>query len=227
MAGLAGLLALSIAVGVASTGATLTGSQARTSAISAKRIFSVQHVTSGFDVRDASSGTEVDRSSPFALAGDSRTATTKAWAAAFDSSRYLLFDMSAPLPSGLSVASPAFRLTFASTGPTTACVYLEVRQISTNALLATYGSSGSPAACVTGTSFTTLVQSLPVVASTDLVDDLRVRVLGRESGALGIVVDEARFSGSTPYVSFSTYPIRYTDAADGVALTRPWDLQGP
>lgn len=42
-----------------------------------------------------------------------------------------------------------------------------------------------------------------------------------------MVIDEARFTGSTPYVSFSTYPVRCTDAADTLLLTTPWDLQGP
>lgn len=196
-------------------------------ALAAGRIFPGERVTSGFDVRDASSGTVADRSSPFAVATDLRTVTTKAWATGFGSSRYLRLDMSAPLPGGLSVSSAAFRLTFASTGASTACVYIEIRRISTDALLATYGGAGSPAACVTGTTLTTLVQPVPVVDSTDLADDLRVRVLGRESASLGMVVDEARITGSTPYVSFSTYPVRFTDAADGVALTTPWDLQGP
>ncbi len=193
----------------------------------ASRIFPAMHVTSGFDVQDASSGAVVDRSSPFAVAGDLRTVSTKAWTTGFTSSRYLQFDLSAPLPDGLAVSAPSLRITFASTGASTACVYIEIRRISTDALLATYGSAGSPAGCVTGTTLTTIVQPVPVVASTDLVNDLRVRVLGRESGSLGMVVDEARFSGSTPYMGFSTYPVRFTDAADEVPLTTPWDLQGP
>jgi hypothetical protein len=227
LVGAATLFAISVVSGQRFSGAVFTDSQSLPNAVGTKRIFSAEHVTSGFDVRDASGGPEVDRSSQFAVAGDLRTVTTKAWAPGFSSSRYLQYDMSAPLPGGLSVSSPAFRLTFSSTGASTVCVYIEIRRISTDAVLATYGSSGSPAACVTGTTLTTLVQALPVVASTDLVDDLRVRVLGNEGGSGGMVVDEAVFTGSTSYVGFTTYPVRFTDAADGVRLTTPWELQGP
>jgi hypothetical protein len=162
------------------------------------------------------------------VSGDARSTTTAAWPVAFASDKYLQFDMNAPLPGGLTVSSPVFNLRFASgSGSATACVYLEVRSIASGALLATYGSTGSPAACVTGTTPTTLSQAIAVITTTDLANDLRVRVFGRDSGGTAMSVDEARVTGSTPTVSFSLYPVRYTDAAGSSPVTLPWDLQGP
>jgi hypothetical protein len=224
-AGLVG--ALGAAAGHAPTGAIFDNSDNVPNAVSAKRIFPGTRVTSGFVVSDVSGGSAIDRSSAYAAAGDGRTKTSKAWSAAFAAGRYLQFDMSAPLPGGLAVTSPALQLTFASAGATTACVYLEVRRISTDAVVATYGSGASPSACVTGTTAGTFAIPLPIVSSTDLANDLRIRALGRESGSAGMLVDEARVTGSTPYVAFATYPVRFTDAGDGVPLTTPWDLQGP
>jgi hypothetical protein len=225
----ASLFAISLVSGLNSTAALFTNSQGSVNTVGTKRIFPGEHVTSGFDVRDASGGgSEVNRSSPYAVAGDGRTSATKAWAAGFATDRYLQYDMSDPLPGGLAVASPAFRFTFASAGAgAMSCVYFEVRQISTNAVIGTYGSAGSPAGCVTGTSSTTLAQAIGAVGSTDLANDLRVRVYASNSASGGMVIDEARFTGATPYVSFSTYPVRGTDAADTLTLTTPWDLQGP
>jgi hypothetical protein len=109
----------------------------------------------------------------------------------------------------------------------TACVYFEVRSISSGSLLATYGSSESPAACVTGTALVSTLTSLPVIDSSDIANDLRIRVLGSDSGANAMVIDEARLTASTPYAGFSLYPVRFTNAADGTIIMTPWDLQGP
>jgi hypothetical protein len=219
---------VSVLSGAAATGALFSDSRQDANSITAKRIFLGTRVTSGFDVRDASSGVESDRTSTFLTSGDSRTTTTAAWPAAFASNRYLEFDMSAPLPGGLTVSAPVFTLRFASGGAAaTACVYLEVRSIASGSVLATYGSTGSPAACVTGTTPTTLSQAIAIVTTSDLANDLRIRVFGRDSGTTAMNVDEARVSGSTPTVSFSLYPVRYTDAAGSSPVMLPWELQGP
>jgi hypothetical protein len=219
---------ISLLSGAAASRALFSDSRQDANGVSTKRIFLGTRVTSGFDVRDASSGTESDRSSTFAVAGDARSTTTAAWPVAFASDKYLQFDMNAPLPGGLTVSAPVFNLRFASgSGAATACVYVEVRSIASGSLLATYGSTGSPAACVTGTTPATLSQAIAVITTTDLANDLRIRVFGRDSGATAMSVDEARVTGSTPTVSFSLYPVRYTDAAGSSPVTLPWDLQGP
>jgi hypothetical protein len=217
-----------VIVGAPRSGAFFSDSQPSQANLGAGRIFPGTHSTSAFVVKDVSGGSAVDRTSVFAVAGDGRTVTTAAWAGAFSSSRYLEFDLNAPLPGGLAVSGAAFRLRFASAsaGGTT-CVYLQVRSASTGAVLASYGSAGLPAGCVTGTGLSSLSQSIAAVSTTDLADDLRIRVYGTDSAGASSVIDEATVSGSTPYSSFTLYPVRYTDAASGIPVSVPWELQGP
>jgi hypothetical protein len=193
------------------------------------RIFAGSWTTPAFDVRDASSGTEVDASSPLAFAGDGRTAATKAWSTSFGSSRYLDFDLNGPLPGGLAVSGATFDLTFASVAAgVTSCVYLEVRTQSTDTVIGTFGSAGSPAGCVTGTSLQTVSTSIAgAVGSTDAANDLRVRVYGKSSGGVASTVDLAVVSASSPYVAFTLYPVSWTDAADGTPVATRWALAGP
>jgi hypothetical protein len=219
---------IAFSAGVTST-ALFSDSAQSTTEISAGRIFPGIRTTTAFAVRDASAGgSEADRSSPFAFAADGRTITTGAWDTAFASDRYLQFDLNAPLPAGLGASSVSFGFTFASASTSgTTCTYLEVRRISDNAILGTYGSTGTPLACVTGTALTSFGQSLSVVATTDGANDLRIRLYGRDSAGVGSEIDEATVSGSTPYSSFTLYPVRYTDAATAAPVTVPWELQGP
>jgi len=197
--------------------------------LSAGRIFPGTRTTSGFVVHDTSGGgTAVDRTSPFAVPGDGISTPTSSWTTSFATNRYLQFDLSAPLPAGLGTTGVAFRLTISSSSPSgTVCSYVNVRRISDDASLATYGSPASPVGCTTGTGFATLVVSLPVVASSDAANDLRVRVYGRDSAGAGSVVDEAVVVGSTPYASFTLYPVRFTDAANATPVSAPWGLDGP
>ena len=126
-------------------------------AVGAGRIFPGTHSTSAFVVSDTSGGGgAVDRSSPFAAAADGLTQSTGSWSTAFSASRYVQFDLNSPLPDGLG-ASATFNLRFASSfARATLCVYLDVRRTSTGSVLGTYGSSGSPLACASGTSMATL-----------------------------------------------------------------------
>lgn len=196
---------------------------------STTRIFAGSWTTPAFDVGDASSGTEVDASSPLAFAGDGRTSATKAWSTSFSSSRYLDFDLNGPLPGGLAVSGTTFDLSFASTAAgVTSCVYLEVRTQSTNAVVGTFGSPGSPVGCVTGTSLQTVSTSIAsAVGSTDTADDLRVRVYGNSSGGVASTIDLAVVSASSAYAPFTLYPVSWTNAADGTPVATRWALAGP
>ncbi len=193
------------------------------------RIFAGSWTTPAFDVGDASSGTEVDASSPLAFAGDGRTSATKAWSTTFSSSRYLDFDLNAPLPGGLAVSGATFDLAFASTAAgVTSCIYLEVRTQSTNTVIGTFGSSGSPVGCVTGTSLEAVSTSIAsAVGSTDTADDLRVRVYSDSSGGVGSTIDLAVVNATSPYATFTLYPVSWTDAADGTPVATRWSLAGP
>ncbi len=226
----AGLAALAMAAGA---GAQLTlalfsdtGSPATT--VTTQSIFSGERVSSAFSVTDDSGGVTVDRSDPAAFGGDGRTITTSAWASSFAGSRYVDVDLNAPLPGGLAMASASFRLGWASaTAGSTACYYFEVRRASSGAVVATYGSAGSPIACVTGTSMATSTTSIGGVATTDIADDLRIRIFGRDSAGGSTVIDEATVGGDTATLTFTLYPVRITDAADSTASTITWGFDGP
>ncbi len=192
-----------------------------------KALFPGERVTPAFQVGDSSSGTEIDRSSPFAFSADSRTTTTAAWSTAFAADRYLEFDLNNSLASGVAVSAATFDFRFASSGAGQACYYFEVRRISTSAGLGTYGSSGSPVACVTGTTLTSFSMSIPALATTSMANDVRVRVFARESANGTMVVDLATVGGSTAYQAFTLYPVMFRDAADTTPEIIPWGLAVP
>lgn len=198
-----------------------------TAVFGTKALFPGERVTPAFHVIDGSSGSAVDRSSPYAFSGDGLTTTTSGWSSAFAAGRYLEFDLNAPLASGVALATASFDFRVASSGAGQACFYFEVRRISNGAVLATHGSSGSPIGCVTGTTLTTFSTPIPAVGSTDLANDLRIRVFGSESASGSMVVDQATVSGSTAYQTFTLYPIMYRDAADSTPDIVPWGLDIP
>jgi hypothetical protein len=227
MVAAAGLVTVLAFTSVIASLAMFTGHQNGTAVFGTKALFPGERVTPAFAVSDASSGSAVDRSSPFTAAGDGLTATTSAWSAAFDGSRYLEFDLNSSLAGGVAVSGATFNLRVASGDAGQSCFYLEVRRISTGAVLATQGSSGSPAGCVTGTSASTFAVSIGGVSSTDIANDLRIRVYGRESLAGPMVVDLATVSGSTPYQTFTLSPVVFRDAADTTPDVQPWALDNP
>lgn len=208
--------------------ALLTDAEDVDADLSSGAIFPGERVTTAFDLRDRSSGSEVDASSPLAVAADGRTTATSAWATTFASDRYLEFDLNAPLPAGLALSSASFTFRFASTGAAgTACYYIEVRRLSTGAVLATHGSALVPLACVTGTTFSSTTTPLPAVDSTDVGNDLRIRVFGRDSGGNGMSIDRSTVVGDTAYAAFELYPVMFRDGADSTPAELPWELAGP
>jgi hypothetical protein len=213
------------AVGVST--AVFTEQEEHQAAFGSKALFPGERVTPAFQVGDSSSGTEIDHSSPFAFTSDSLTATTSAWSSAFASDRYLEFDLNDSLASGVAIAPASFDLRFASDGAGVACYYLEVRRISTGAVLGTYGSSGSPLGCVTGNALTSFSTPIPVLATTSIANDLRVRVFGKESGGAAMVIDLATVVGSTAHQAFTLYPVTFRDAANTTPQTIPWGLAIP
>ena len=228
------LLLVAAAIGVlgcmivASVGLTLAVFTARSdtpAVFGTKALFPGERTTPAFQVGDSSSGSLVDRSSPFAFAADNLTSTTSAWSTAFAPDRYLEFDLNASLASGVAVSAATFHFTFASTGAGQACYDFEVRRISTGEVLGTHGSPGNPVGCVTGmTSFSTSIAS---VATTSMANDLRIRVFANESTNGAMRIDLATVSGSTPYQGFTLYPVIVRDAADTTPETTPWKLDVP
>jgi hypothetical protein len=99
---------------------------------------------------------------------------------------------------------------------------VEVYRASTSTLIGTHGSSGSPVACVTGTTQTTTPVSLPEVTSTTIANDLRVRIYCNDSKNRASAVDMVTITASTPYASFTAYEQSFVDQATGTATTTNW-----
>lgn len=195
-----------------------------TSSFTAKRIFPGDRTTSAWSMQDAADASSADVSDPLAFA-DAVAKTTKTWATTFSATRYLEFDMVASRAAGLAVTSPTFDFRYRPTTSTdNVCFYIEVRSVASGSLIATYGSSGSPLQCVTGTSYTTVSTPIPAISTTDLMNDLRVRVYVRNvTGARSIQVDAATVGGSA-YDTFTLYPNLHVDRADGTVQTNLWSL---
>jgi hypothetical protein len=182
--------------------------------------------TSGWDLRDASSGTESNKSAQPAFQ-DALTFATGLWSSAFSTTRYADFDANAPLPTGQAVTGATFNFRYAAAAAgETACYWLEVRRASTGAVIGTHGSSGSPVDCTTGTTLKSVSTPISELNTTDLADDARVRVYGRESASKAMTIDVGTITGSTPSTSFTLYADTYTDAATGTPTTFPWALSG-
>ena len=184
--------------------------------------------TSGWDFRDASSGTEADVSDPFGFASDSRTAATTSFGNAFSATRFLDFDYNAPVGAGQTPSSVNFNFRFANSSVlSNACFYFETRTLSTNTVIATHGSAASPVGCVNNTNQTTFTTSLPEIDTVAEANDLRVRVYFSQSLITGgpVTLDHATVSGtaggSTPFTLFEN---SWNDQANGAAATTPWEL---
>ena len=221
-------LAAVVGLGLPGTTALFSNQQPAAANIGAGRIFRGTRDTVAWTITDKSSGSSTDGSAGFAYSGDSRYFTTIAFPAAFDSSRYIELDLNSPLPSGLTASSVQLNLRFAGDSAGAApCVYVELRRISTGALLSSHGSAGSPLGCASGTTYTTLTPSLSAVTDTDVGNDLRIRIYGRDAGAAGpIRLDQVTVSGSTPYATFTLYPILTRDVHSGQTDVIHWALAG-
>ncbi|HEY8216764.1 MAG TPA: signal peptidase I [Acidimicrobiia bacterium] len=188
--------------------------------------------TTAWDMRDASVGSELDKTDVFYAAGDSRSTAALAWGTAFDTTKYLQWDFSSALPSGLSASSVAFNFRFAANRSSeTACFYFETRRASTGAVVATHGSSSAPAGCVTGTTQQTISTSLSEINTSALANDVRIRLYGKESGARSALLDMATVSGTTAAgtgaaQNFTLYEVRYTDNGAGLVnpTSSPWTI---
>jgi len=218
------LLACGAGAAVAAFSATTTNPG---NSFTAAASFAATSTFTGYDLVDESSnGQPVDATWPLAF-DDSILFTTTAWANTYNAGRYLDYDMSGPLPSGGRVVSSAsFRMKFASTGGAgsgNACFHFEVRRASTGAVLGTYGSSGSPVACSTGATQTVSTTDISAqVTNTTIANDLRIRVLGVETGAKAWKVESATVTGATTLGNFTLYPNTLVDAATGTPASTVW-----
>lgn len=185
--------------------------------------------TSAWDLRDASAGTgEVNQSDTSAFANDARSAPSGNFSTAFSTSRYVQYTYNAPLATGNAASSVNFNLNYAGTvASDTTCFYFDVRRVSTGTVIGTHGSSASPVDCTTGTTFKTTATSLPEVTSTDIANDLQIRVYVTSTGKHPINVDLATVSGTSAGSGFTLYESSFVDSSSGTAATAvPWSLYG-
>lgn len=221
-------MAATMMVGLPGTTALFTADYPVGADIAAGRIFRDERITAAFDVNDVSSGSASNQSSATAFGADSLYFLSRVWPVAFDSARYLDLEMNTPLPAGLSASSVALDLRVSSdAGTGSVCLYVELRRASDGALLSSHGSTGSPLACTSGTVVTTLNVSLGAVTTTDLANDLRVRIFARDSSAGGMRVDQAAVSGDSPYAAFILYPVLTRELYSGSTELIRWGLAGP
>lgn len=226
----AGALVVGLLIGAAIqwTLASFTAQKPLPNELGSALIFRGERVTPPFSVSDHSSGSAVDGSSPLAYAGDGRYLVSRALPSAFAADRYLEFDLNGPLPGGLAITGGQLNLRFASdTAGATACYWVELRRASSSAVLSTHGSSGSPQACVTGTTFATGTISLGAIDVSGTANDLRVRVYARDSAAGAARLDVLTVSGSTPHASFTLYPLLSRDVNAADVQLIPWGLSVP
>jgi hypothetical protein len=218
------LLALGILIGTA-TGGTLAAFSKTTAngsdTFGAKRIFPGNRPIPAFDLRDASSGAESNKSDPLSFAGDSLIVTSSANMVT-GSNAYLESTMTSHLPPGLAVSAATFKISLASNGGAgsgNGCFWFQVR--SGASVIGTHGSYASAVGCSTGSTLATFNTSIPEVSTTTIANGITVRVFAWETGGKKIKVDLATITGSTAYGSFTSYEVTSTDAS-GAAVTIPW-----
>ncbi len=219
--------AVAVAALAAGTGVTLAAfsdtavNSANT--MTAKRIFPGVRSTTGWTVSDAADGSAADRSDPTVAVDGVRFDTAGGWSNAYSATRYVTFDMSGGRAAGLSTSSVALQMDIGSDGGAdTVCYYFEVYRKSTSTLIGTHGNSTTPAACVTGSTIQSTTTSLPEVTSTDIANDLSVKIFAKESANHSMRIDRVAITGSTPYNTFSLFRTSTIDAADGSAATTQW-----
>jgi hypothetical protein len=185
--------------------------------------------TSAWTVSDASSGTAVDTSDGLAATGGPY-AFQSTFPTSFDTARYVAFDFNGPLRSGDATSSVNFNFNYlgynsALGTASTACFYFDVRRVSTGNVLATHGSAGSPVDCNSALTYHQISTPLAEVTSTDIANDLEIRVYMNNSIATNInFEDKATVTGSAGSDSFTLYENQVIDKASGVATTKPWSL---
>jgi hypothetical protein len=191
--------------------------------VSTKRIFAGVRSAWPSDVRDASGGAAETNSSDVLSYADGLTATTKSWSSAFAATRFDDFDFSGGRPAAVPVTSATFNFTFApSRSNDGACFYVEVGRASTNALLGTHGSSGSPSACSTGSTVAATVSVSSEVTNTDIANDLRIRVYANNSTNRPLKIDLASVTITTPWFTTTLFEKRWDDEANAAAAVVLW-----
>ena len=147
-------------------------------------IFARARATSAGDVRDNTSGTETNASSPFAYSGDNRTDATKNWPTtnAYNTANYLELDYNNPLPAGRAVSSVELKFRYAADrGPDGLLLLRRAQGERQPRSSRPTAGTGNDQGCVTGATQTLHTETLPIVTTADAANDLRIRIYFRQS----------------------------------------------
>lgn len=210
---------------VGATRAAFSATTATPATFEAKQVFPATRSWSAWDLRDSSSGTETDASD--AEAFSTVTTTTGRWSNAWTTARYLTYDMNDPLPAAVGVTGATFDFDFADSRNTAAdqvCFYFEVLRRSTGTVIGTHGSSASPVACEATRTIQTTSTAIPEVTTSDIANDLRIRVFAMHTTSRAMTVGRVVVNGSTPAAAFTLYETSAVDAADATPATTPWEI---
>ena len=220
--------AVVVALVSAATGATVAAfsdtSSNGSNTFTAQKIFAGLRTTSALTVNDQANGTTTNASDTiFAVNGG--YSPTGNWQTTYSSSRYVLLDYMGTLPAGLAVTSPTLRFDVsAAAAGNTLCFYFDLVKTSTGTVVASHGSSATPVGCVTGTTITAYTTALPEITTTDIANDVTIKVYAKDSGSGAMRVDRAVLTGNTPYDAFTLYRSAVTDVTSGTPIAAPWSL---
>jgi hypothetical protein len=205
------LVTASLALAGFSSGSTATHT------VQTKRIFSGSRTAAAHKLTDVSSGSSVLKDDNISYA-DALIDLTGAWATTFSTTRYLKFSFNNPLPAGVGVSSVTFDFRMLpSRSQDTACYYFEVRRISDDSLLGTHYSSASPA-CTTGATYSTTSTTLSEVTTSDVANDMYVKVFGRNNTSRAMNIDMATVTLLLYGQSMTLFAKAFTDASTGTAV---------
>ena len=191
--------------------------------VTTKRIFSGSRSTFPNDLRDASSGAASNKSDPLAY-DDGIVDPTGAWANAFSATRFFQADFNSSRPAGVPTSSVNFNIKYAGVATGNACIYkIELRRVSDGGLVGTLDHSASPL-CSTGTTYRVVNEDISTyVTSTDVANDLRIKIFGYETASKAWNIEYATVTG-TSYSAWTLFDTTVTDQSTGTAATTPWSI---
>lgn len=212
--------------GGATFGAFSSGTANPANDFTADRIYLGGRATTAWDVTDAANGTPVDASDPVAL-DDGKYLTTKSWPVSFSADNYIELDLASPLPDGLVASGAAFELAFAderNQGGDEVCFYFDVRRASTGTVIGTHGGPGAPIACQNRQTVLETSTPLPEVTSSEIGNDLRIRVYAAHSRDSQMRLHRAAATFGYFGHTWALNEVRLDDRADGTSASSPWSL---
>jgi hypothetical protein len=221
----AGALVTGVVLAATAASATFSATTSDTTTVTTKRVFPGIRSETAWDVRDASAGSTATNATEATSAVDARLLTSAALPISFASNRYIAVTLNSPLPSNVPTSSVALNLTFAESGGGSTCVYFEARRTSTSAVIGTHGSAISPIACNATTTQASSSTNLAEVVSSDIANDLTIRIYASNTVTQKLTLDRVTVSG-TAYAAFTLFGTSITDASSGTPTTSSWALSG-